>query len=67
LYGGDEYQLCFTLPNKDDRQLYDWIAEGRLEATRIGEIITCKDSGPEVLLDGASINKLQKGFDHFDG
>ena len=67
LYGGDEYQLCFTLPNKDVRQLSDWIAEGRLEATRIGEIIACKDSGPEVLLDGASINKLQKGFDHFDG
>tara|TARA_B110000091_G_scaffold31780_1_gene33129 strand:+ start:10120 stop:11136 length:1017 start_codon:yes stop_codon:yes gene_type:complete len=65
LYGGDDYQLCFTLPNKKVAKLTSWIAEGRLEATRIGEIIACKDSGPEVLLDGAPINKLQKGFDHF--
>ena len=45
----------------------DCFADGLVELTLIGEIIACKDSGPEVLLDGASINKLQKGFDHFDG
>jgi len=65
LYGGDDYQLCFTVPQEDVGKLTGWLAEGRLEATRIGKIITCGELGPEVLLDGLPVGESKKGFDHF--
>lgn len=65
LYGGDDYQLCFTVPEENIDKLTGWIVDGRLVATRIGKIISCGELGPEVLLDDSPVNNSQKGFDHF--
>ena len=65
LYGGDDYQLCFTVPEEHMDKLTGWTVGGRLPVTRIGKIISCGELGPEVLLDCSPANQSQKGFDHF--
>jgi len=65
LFGGDDYQLCFTVPAADLPAIDDWIFHGELEATRIGSIVSSSDDNPVVLIDGCkSIDQLRR-FDHF--
>lgn len=66
LYAGDDYQLCFTVPEKHMDKLTGWIVGGRLAVTRIGKIVSCGELGPGVLIDDSPVTKLQMGFDHFD-
>ena len=42
LFGGDDYQLCFTVPAEHYPTVDDWILLGELDATWIGSIIPCK-------------------------
>lgn len=56
LYGGDDYQLCFTAP-PSQRTSVGQLSEG---VCRIGRV---SSGAPELLLDGAVLPR--RGFDHF--
>jgi len=59
--GGDDYELCFTVPNSRVDEVKQ-IAEGlSLPLTQIGTIA----QGSGLLLDGEQISQI--GFDHFTG
>jgi len=65
LFGGDDYQLCFTVPSANLPAIDDWIYQGELDATRIGSIVSSSDNTPAVLIDGFKSHEQLKGFDHF--
>ncbi len=65
LYGGDDYELLFSVPLAKEKKLLNCLAENQIQATRIGEILPKKQG---LLLKGVSgrqgrISPL--GFDHF--
>ncbi|MCR6652488.1 MAG: thiamine-phosphate kinase [Cellvibrionaceae bacterium] len=63
LTGGDDYQLCFTVPREQVGKLENWIREGRIVATAIGKIT----NKHELLLvkNGKPFELERKGYDHF--
>ena len=65
LFGGDDYQLCFTVPAENYQMVDDWISRGELDATWIGSIIPCSDNTSAVLVDGVKSPERARGFDHF--
>lgn len=65
LYGGDDYQLCFTVPQEREPALAAAAAGWAARPVRIGEIrrepgLTLRQAGVPVVLPGA-------GWDHFQG
>lgn len=65
LAGGDDYELCFTVPAARQAQVEKLIRDGDLDATAIGEIhdqpgITCLHQGQIMTVE-------QTGYRHFDG
>ncbi len=63
LAGGDDYQLCFTVPPEHIATIDTWIREGKLLATPIGKTTNKLD----VILakDGKPFKCDLKGYDHF--
>lgn len=64
LSGGDDYELCFTVPAKFQRQCQSLIDEGKLNATPIGRIVEsqglrCVDK------DGGPFAVERMGYSHF--
>ncbi|MCW8825893.1 MAG: thiamine-phosphate kinase [Gammaproteobacteria bacterium] len=62
--GGDDYELCFTVPESGVEELAKIAGVLSLPLTRIGTICEAGDSH-SVLLDGKVLS--QQGFDHFKG
>lgn len=63
LSGGDDYQLCFTVPEEKAEQLGRYIEQEKIAATQIGEIIRGNDV---TCLNQGKIVKVEKtGFQHF--
>lgn len=63
LSGGDDYELCFTVPESNVEHLERLIEQDKIAAVHIGEIIkgadvTCLNRGKVVKVDSA-------GFQHF--
>lgn len=63
LSGGDDYQLCFTVPPENMPELAMLIARGELQATLIGRMVV--GAGVQLLLDGEPFFVARKGFEHF--
>lgn len=63
LTGGDDYQLCFTLPPEYMPELAMKIARGELDASVIGYV--AQGSGVHCELDGQPYAISQQGFQHF--
>lgn len=63
LSGGEDYQLCFTVPREHVATLEGWIREGKITATAVGKITQKLD----VLLvkDGKPYDVEPKGYNHF--
>lgn len=63
LGGGDDYQLCFTVPQDNFRELEALMERGKIDATVVGEIV----SGDKVtcLKDGKPVSLPSKGYNHF--
>lgn len=63
LSGGDDYQLCFTVPREHVARLESWIKDGKMTATAIGritnklEVMLVKDNKPYTV--------EPKGYVHF--
>ena len=68
LSGGDDYQLCFTVPERETESLKKLIFEGLIHATRIG-LITAGDG--VTIIDSSRGNRCTHqttdylGYDHF--
>jgi len=63
LTGGDDYELCFTVPPQKMPELAILIAQGELKVTVVGEMIV--GSGVHCELDGETFELEQPGFRHF--
>lgn len=63
LAGGDDYELCFTIPKEKQSEFDKVIEEKNTSVTCIGEI----EAGQEVrcLLNGKKIDIQGSGYDHF--
>lgn len=64
LGGGDDYELCFTVPPGRESALGVWLAEDRPPLTRIGTILECQglrlvDAG------GMVVDRHISGYTHF--
>ncbi len=64
LGGGDDYELCFTVPRRFVGQVEQWNKAGKLAATAIGKIV----SKPGILLarEGRAYSLKNRGFNHFE-
>lgn len=63
LTGGDDYQLCFTVPRDQVARVEGWIREGRLSATAIGKITNRQ--GVVLVKNGKPFELERRGYDHF--
>lgn len=63
LSGGDDYELCFTIPKNKQSQFEDVIKEYGFQVTCIGEID--EQAGLRCLLDNKEIDIQQMGYQHF--
>lgn len=64
LYGGDDYELCFTAPTHAEEQLHGIAASQNLSLTKIGEITR----GSELRLvdgNGIEIRQPNQAYQHF--
>lgn len=63
LAGGDDYELCFTVAPEQMPEIAMLIAQGKLQATVVGEMI----AGAQVIceLDGEPFVLTQTGYQHF--
>ena len=64
LSGGDDYQLCFTLPQQLSYKVDQWIEAGELDATMVGHIVAADDKHA-ILVDGNPVTTATRGYDHF--
>lgn len=63
LAGGDDYQLCFTVPQTQMGKVDAWIASGVLDASAIGEITGL--SGVSLVNEGRPYQPASRGYNHF--
>jgi thiamine-monophosphate kinase len=64
LTGGDDYELCFTAPDKHDAEIEDLAATAGESVTRIGR--TCAEIGLRWTRDGRARSIPASSFRHFD-
>ena len=65
LTGGDDYQLCFTVPSSHRQTVDQWIESGDFDATMVGQILAPDSSNNLVIVDGDASPDIKRGFDHF--
>lgn len=63
LSGGDDYELCFTVSPDKMPELAMLIAQGKINATVIGEMIA--GTGVVCELNGEAFELVQQGYQHF--
>jgi thiamine-monophosphate kinase len=63
LTGGDDYELCFSVPPAHVGRLLAELPPERWGYTRIGTLR--ETGGADVLRDGAVMSLSHSGFDHF--
>lgn len=63
LSGGDDYELCFTIPENKQNQLEKIIKENKIPVTCIGEIES--QPGVRCLLNNKEIEIQASGYEHF--
>ncbi len=63
LYGGDDYEICFTVPQARAAKLLSIISQLSVNVTEIGEVEL--NPGIRLLNNGAIANLPVRGFEHF--
>lgn len=63
LSGGDDYELCFTVPPDKMPELAMLIAQGEITATVVGEMVA--GAGVECQLNGELFELQHQGYQHF--
>jgi thiamine-monophosphate kinase len=63
--GGDDYELCFTVPAANESELFEIAHQGGFRITRIGSIVS--GAGVRVIDDAGEIVDFgERGYRHFD-
>lgn len=65
--GGDDYELCFTVPRGREDELDALSARTGVEVTRIGTVREAGDGLVWLQADGARWEPLVSGYEHFSG
>lgn len=68
LSGGDDYELCFTVPASRYKSLAETLAQTDSSVIRIGEVIAASTQQPRVQLidaQGQTIHVDTQGYQHF--
>jgi thiamine-monophosphate kinase len=64
LRGGDDYELCFTVPPLRRPELESRLGNVKCQVTCIGNITGA--SGARIVRDGVPVQADTRGYDHFD-
>ncbi len=65
LTGGDDYQLCFTLPETKRSAFDAWLSRQDFSVTEIGKIRPIDHNQSAVKVDGGLLPIALGGYDHF--
>ena len=65
LTGGDDYQLCFTVPRSKLSDFDAWLSSQHFSVTKIGKITAIDHNQPEIKVDGSPMPTVLGGYDHF--
>jgi thiamine-monophosphate kinase len=65
LSGGDDYQLCFTLPKIKQTAFESWAIKNNILVTKIGNMIQLQDNQVSILLDNKPVSVGYGGYTHF--
>ena len=63
LAGGDDYELCFAVPQSKDAEIHALAKKNQLQVARIGEVIS--GSGIMCTKDGVPFEYTDSGYRHF--
>lgn len=70
LGGGDDYELCFTVPPERASEVAGNLSRAGCVATRIGRIVAATGDEPPVRVrdaGGANVTPVRQGWEHFSG
>jgi thiamine-monophosphate kinase len=65
LSGGDDYQLCFTLPEGKQTAFESWAIKNNILATKIGKMTQLQHNQVSILLDNKPVSVGYGGYTHF--
>lgn len=65
LFGGEDYELLFFVPQNKEKKLVRLIENGLIQATRIGKTLSKKGGMLVEESDGKIHKMIPKGYDHF--
>ena len=65
LSGGDDYELCFTIPARNEASLAELVLNDELRITRIGSVV--ENGGLACTDNGTVVDYTDTGFLHFGG
>ncbi|MCS5587324.1 MAG: thiamine-phosphate kinase [Porticoccaceae bacterium] len=65
LSGGDDYQLCFTLPEAQQRAFEGWAASNKIPVTAIGKMVPLDHNQNYIRVDNQSVSVITGGYNHF--
>ncbi|MCH6548214.1 MAG: thiamine-phosphate kinase [Proteobacteria bacterium] len=63
LAGGDDYELCFTVPRSKDAEIHAVAKQNQVQVTRIGRVVS--GDGIECTKDGVPFEYADTGYRHF--
>ena len=65
LTGGDDYQLCFTIPESKQAAFEAWVQQANIPVTKIGNMTQLQHNQDAVLLDDQALSANFGGYTHF--
>jgi thiamine-monophosphate kinase len=65
LSGGDDYQLCFTVPEYKQVTFETWVKQANIPVTKIGNMTQLQHNQDAVLLDDQAPSANFGGYTHF--
>ncbi|GIR03444.1 MAG: hypothetical protein CM15mP13_0380 [Pseudomonadota bacterium] len=60
---GDDYELCFTVPQRREKKINDLAKSLKIKITNIGKIT--KSKGIKIYNEEKRVYLKQKGYNHF--
>lgn len=65
LTGGDDYQLCFTIPQHRTSDFVQWAQSRKIPVSAIGKLVEPDIKKPAVEIDGQPAPAEWRGYNHF--
>ena len=65
LSGGDDYQLCFTVPKAKQTAFESWVQQTNIMVTKIGNMTHLQHNQEHIRLDDQALSAGTGGYTHF--